>query len=497
MAENQSFLFTARRSYFDFFVDALDEATKDDLFEDVNFTQFPKFSDYTGKYVWKIDGRHTLSIVALGADDEMSMTFDEDSEAVIKEPLLAGDISLSASFDTQGVTLNSVIGESMQNRLGINHRTFTNDIKPGGMGHVALDVESIQLRERLSIDADRHNFLVGFDLEQTNVDIVWTGQFDMPSEFDPNVDPSGEEERELDETYEGQSAILFAQDRWQVTDRIILVPGAQYFSIIDDDISAFMPRAAIEFDADKTLLFTFAWGQYVQYPEGPEIVDVWGNPDLDLLRSEHFTIGVDKKLNDGWRVKTEAYYKTFDDLPVPHETLNYVNDGSGEAWGTELLIKKEANGSPLSGWASVAYAKTERTNDLTGEKFSASFDQPWIANLVARYETDFKWIFSARWRYQTGSPYTPVIGTYVAKDGRTKPIYGELNSVRLPDYHQLDLRAGREYRYNTWKMEMFFEILNAYNRANISGYQYNDDYSEKEEITGLPILPSVGVKAEF
>ena len=143
-----------------------------------------------------------------------------------------------------------------------------------------------------------------------------------------------------------------------------------------------MPRAAVEFDADKTLLLTFAWGQYVQYPQGPEIVDVWGNPDLDFLRSEHFTVGVDKKLNDGWRIKTEAYFKTFEDLPVPHVTLNYVNEGSGEAWGTELLVKKEANGSPFSGWVSVAYAKTERTNDLTGENFYTSYDQPWIANLV-------------------------------------------------------------------------------------------------------------------
>ena len=497
VAEDQSILFTARRSYIDFFIDALDEETKDKLFEDVSFAQFPKFSDYTGKYVWKIDTLHTLSVTALGAEDEMSMTLDEDSDAIAQEPLFAGDFNFSASFHTQGITLNSVIGESMQNRLGVNHRTFMNDIRPGGVGHVAVDVELLQLRERLAIDRGDHNFLFGFNYEKSNVDIVWSGQFDMPSEFDPDVDFSGAEHRELEESYDGQSATFYTQDRWRITDKITLVPGVQYFSLIDEDISALMPRAAIELDADKTLLFTLAWGQYIQYPQGPEIVDVWGNPDLDLLRSEHYTVGVDKKLNDGWQVKTEVYYKTFDDLPVPHDTLNYVNDGSGEAWGAELLLKKKANSSPFSGWASVAYAKTERTNDLTGESFNTSFDQPWIANLVARYETDFKWIFSGRWRYQTGSPYTPVTGAYVTEDGRTRPVYGEINSVRLPDYHQLDLRAAREYRHNTWKMELFFEIINAYNRANVGGYQYNADYTEKEEIAGLPILPSVGIKAEF
>ena len=38
---------------------------------------------------------------------------------------------------------------------------------------------------------------------------------------------------------------------------------------------------------------------------------------------------------------------------------------------------------------------------------------------------------------------------------------------------------------------MFVEIQNAYNSANVAGYQYNADYTEREEIKGLPILPTV------
>ena len=89
VTDDQSILFTARRSYIDFFIDALDEATKDDLFEDISFIQFPKFSDYTGKYVWKIDAHHTLLVTALGAYDDMSLSLDEDSDEVAQEPLLA------------------------------------------------------------------------------------------------------------------------------------------------------------------------------------------------------------------------------------------------------------------------------------------------------------------------------------------------------------------------------------------------------------------------
>lgn len=501
VTENQSFLFTARRSYFDYLydilMDNLDEETKEEMFNGVSFSQFPRFSDYTGKYVWDVNAQNRLSVIALGASDETSFFVEEENENIANDPVFAGDYLFATSFDTQGVTLDSAIGQNMKNTFGVNHRVLGVEFVLGGFGNVMMDNEAGQIRERLAIEAGPHNLLFGIDYEQYKVDITMAGQFDTASEFDPDFDISGAEYRELVETYEGETVVFYAQDRWKVTDKITLVPGTQYFNGLDEKRSALMPRAAVEYDVDKTLLLTFAWGQYVQYPQGLEFVDVWGNPDLDLLRSEHYTVGVDKKFDSRWRVKAEAYYKTFDDLPVPHDTLNYVSEGSGKAWGAELLLKKQANGSPTSGWLSVAYAETERTNDLTGETIWPSFDHPWIVNLVAKYETDFKWTFSARWRYQSGSPYTPVTGSYVTDDDRRRPIYAEANSERLPAYHQLDLRADRDYLYNNWKLGIFVELLNAYNQENVTGYDYNEEYTEKTPVTGLPIFPSIGFKAEF
>jgi hypothetical protein len=31
----------------------------------------------------------------------------------------------------------------------------------------------------------------------------------------------------------------------------------------------------------------------------------------------------------------------------------------------------------------------------------------------------------------------------------------------------------------------------------VLGWQYNQDYSERDEITGMPVLPSLGVKVVF
>ena len=39
--------------------------------------------------------------------------------------------------------------------------------------------------------------------------------------------------------------------------------------------------------------------------------------------------------------------------------------------------------------------------------------------------------------------------------------------------------------------------MNAYFRQNIEGYEYNEDYSEKEPVYGLPVIPFFGVRSEF
>jgi hypothetical protein len=151
------------------------------------------------------------------------------------------------------------------------------------------------------------------------------------------------------------------------------------------------------------------------------------------------------------------------------------------------------------GWLSVAYSETRRRNKLTGEDFRYNYDQPWIINLVSSYELNEDWTMGLKWRYQSGQLVTPVEGSVAAQttDGEDyfNPIYGELNSKRLPAYHKLDARLDRTYQYTSWKMDLYIEALNLYNRANVTDYDYNEDYSEREDVTDLPLIVSFGIKA--
>ena len=104
-----------------------------------------------------------------------------------------------------------------------------------------------------------------------------------------------------------------------------------------------------------------------------------------------------------------------------------------------------------------------------------------------------------RWRYVTGNPETPYSGAvYDSNTDTYTPIPdGGTNDARLPSFHQLDVRVDRNWVFDLWVLTAYLEIQNAYNRSNPEGYTYNYDYTEKKLLSGLPIIPSFGLRGEF
>jgi hypothetical protein len=43
----------------------------------------------------------------------------------------------------------------------------------------------------------------------------------------------------------------------------------------------------------------------------------------------------------------------------------------------------------------------------------------------------------------------------------------------------------------------YLDIQNVLNIKNSEGLQYSYDYATKEDVMGLPLLPSIGVRGEF
>ena len=105
----------------------------------------------------------------------------------------------------------------------------------------------------------------------------------------------------------------------------------------------------------------------------------------------------------------------------------------------------------------------------------------------------------ARFRYVTGSPYTPELGGTVDYDaGAYAPVSSlSRNSARLPAFHQLDLRVDKTWQFQSWALSAYLDVQNAYNHQNTEAIGYNFDYSQTQQTHGLPILPIVGIRGEL
>jgi hypothetical protein len=67
----------------------------------------------------------------------------------------------------------------------------------------------------------------------------------------------------------------------------------------------------------------------------------------------------------------------------------------------------------------------------------------------------------------------------------------------MPLFHQLDLRVDKKFIFDKWILSGYIDIQNVYNHRSVEGVIYNYDYTQREWLQGLPIIPSFGLRAEF
>ena len=74
---------------------------------------------------------------------------------------------------------------------------------------------------------------------------------------------------------------------------------------------------------------------------------------------------------------------------------------------------------------------------------------------------------------------------------------GATNSERLASFHQLDLRVDRKFTFKRWSLTVYLDVSNVYNNPAPEQVVYSYDYTQRGALTGLPILPSLGVRGEL
>jgi len=495
ISDTQSFYLAGRFSYLDLFLgDQIEEE------DGIKIDQFPKYSDYQGKYVWKPSEDNRLTVQFNGAQDIAQINIAEDAEDIDTDPVLAGKYLFDTLFHEQALVWDHNASEKLSFKSLLSH-TYSNERGEfGGVGDYEVDEDAVLLKTKASYAlSDQHDLIVGAQVTRGDVDLDITAGLPDCGELDADCLLTGEEQVSLTEKFKFTTTQAYIKDNWYVTDKFTLYPGVAFQSEDIRNNQFIEPRLAAEYALSEKTIVSAGVGQYQQSPGYLESSKEFGNPNLEYSDALHAQLGLQRFFNSGWSAKSELYYKSLDNLSTSDPLLNYSNDGQGHAYGLDTLIRKDLT-DKFSGWASVSLSQARRKDKRTGETFVFDYDQPVNVSFVGNYKFNKKWTVGAKLWAHSGAPVTPVTGAVedVDRPGFYRPIYGKLNSDRFPTYHRVDVRIDRTFqRKNDNTMGAYFELFNILGTKNALEYNYNSDYTEKEVEHQLTGFFSFGFKATF
>jgi TonB family protein len=504
-----TFALAGRRSYIDYILRAAASGS------DLTFTVAPRYYDAQLRLDWRPPGsNHSLQFLALTSDDRLGLLV---ARPLDQDPNVSGDIDTETGFQQLRLKHSwregplSVDSVAMFERLVLRFAIAQQNLDILGHDLFLRSTVSLEASEALSLSA-------GIDVANRRSDVSASFQQSLAvreGEFNnqgPRVDePITTLPRTLVNRF---SPGLWMEARIRPFPSLTLTPGLRFdayvYGVARGDRTAattLSPRLTARWEASPVWAFKAGAGLYSEGARNGDAVRPFGNPDVLPQRALQLTAGAEMRPVPGVFLSAEAFYKRLSDIIVRSpdtevlggETVPVIldNAGVGRVYGVEVLVRKELT-SRLFGWVAYTFSRSQRI-DRPGEDWRLfDFDQTHNLTAIASYKLPRGWQIGARFRFITGNPETPVLGSrYQAVFDVYLPVYGATNSERVPPFSQLDVRIDKVWTFDAWTLDAYLDVLNAYNRRPVESTLYSYDFGQSQYLRGLPIIPTLGLKGSF
>ncbi len=304
---------------------------------------------------------------------------------------------------------------------------------------------------------------------------------------------------------------VYILDNYEVKDSATYARGKVYNSY-----NRFEPRLGFVYEFNDANSVKGSYSRTVQFIQlasnsaAGSPLDVWfqTTPNVKPQLCDQYAVGYFRNFsNNAFETSVEFYYRNMThvvdfkdhaDLIANSELEQELRFGTGQAYGAELMIRK--NDGRLNGWISYTYAAARRKIDEVnnGQSYKSPYDKPVNISIVLNYELSKQWVVSANWIYASGTPVTYPTGRFEI-EGRYVPIYSSRNEYRYPAYHRLDLSATWAFKGKPgkrFKNELNFSLYNAYGHKNpwtilFQQEKDNPDQSYAEMVYLFSFVPSI------
>jgi hypothetical protein len=495
-----SILFSARRSYLDLLVDAVDIGT----------SVAPRYSDYQGKLTYDINPNHKLILVSIWGDDHNN----PDRQAAIENDMIVyGNQDLHEN--TSGVNWRA-----LWSKRGYSNTSWSYTSAKFEEDFYETSTEIHLLRNRSHEQAFKFRNVNHFRLSTTNSIEFGLEAKHLVADYDnfyaEYTDALGDTVSafaladRLTANKFGAFVSYIAKPFVGLT--TILGLRADYFSFNEN--SNISPRFAFSYWLTDRTSLNGSTGLFCQNLPVLLLSQREENRNLKEPVAVHYILGIDHLIAENTKFSLEVYRKDYNHFPIDPgqpglfliDELTYrygfffnhaqlVDSGKAYSQGIELMIQKKL-ARDFYGLASASYFRTRYQGDDDRWR-DRVFDNRAIFSLEGGYKPNNKWEFSLRWIYAGGPPYTPFDIERSKEINRAVFDEEKINAARYPDYHSLNIRFDRRFHFSGSNLVFYFSVWNAYNRKNVASYYWNENENRQDTIFQWSLLPIFGLEYEF
>lgn len=528
--KDNNLLFSYRRSYLQF------------LFTALGLPFLPSYDDIQFRYKWNINQKNEILFLGLAAFDRSELNLNIDNPDESQQYLL----NTLPDYNQLSYTVGAVYKHYNENSIDMVVLS-RNMLRNAFEKFRDNDKNSAKLFDYSSVEAENK---LRYEKRYTTLPFDLSfGANARYSKYTNNSNRTINVNNMLFQDSYSSLIDLFSYGLFVQTgdayfkERLKLGMGARfdgntYSDLMSNPLVQFSPRISASYLFNEHLSINANVGHYTKEPSYTSMGykdsnNVFVNKEtLKYIHVNHYVLGLEFNTKAKIKASVEGFYKQYYNYPI---TLNegislaskgndfgavgdepLISDGKGRAYGIEALftandIKK------FNIYAVFTYFISEFT-DIQGKYVSSSWDNRFILNLTASRKFKYDWLVSARWRLIGGSPYTP-IDEYVSSqiniwDVRNQPYldYTKFNTLRLGNYHQLDIRVDKEFAWKNFDITLYLDIQNVYNFKSESEPIYtnlntdgtpniapnNQEYIlRKISTTNGTILPTFGLIVYF
>lgn len=500
LGDRGSWLVSARRSYLDLLVSAVD----------LGSSVAPWYGDATAKVTLDVSPGHRLSAVALWSDDHNDPDFEaaveNDMQYFGRQDIYNGTAGLTWRALWNARTFSSTT-------LSFTGMRFRENFRFTASGIEALDNRSdecwLQLRH-----TTRTRIAPWISVEGGGDVKHQRAVFD--SRYGAATGPLGEplpaftfdEDAQLTLIGAHAAAILAPVAPLTVT----LGIRAQYGSW--NRRVEWQPRASASLQVTQRTALSAAAGLYTQSLPLLLLAQSEDNRVQPDPRAAHLVTGVSHLLTADTRLTLEGYLKRYDRFPVdpaqpglfivdeltyrygfftPHGRLE--STGEAHSRGVELTLQKKL-ARDVYGLASAAWS-TARYTDASGVERPRVYDNRLLFSVEGGWKPSDVWEFSLRWIWAGGAPYTPM--DVAASRAAQQEVLDarRINGARHPDYHSLNLRVDRRFNFARSSLVVYLSVWNVYDRRNVAGYIWSEEEQRVKTLYQWGMLPIFGIEWEL